>query len=609
MAKAEKIFAFSNQVGGEITKLPNELQNPALYNGTRFTNDPETCSPAQAKAGATTGIYPCARLSVDFAKALARAAMLRDGVDCGAVGYCTSTGNSIAEFIVNDVYTENTQIPASIGEVIAVAYDSNSGLLLAEQGGKKVDVSKTGYAPFLMGLWGAFEKLEGFSEAFDKYLSKASNEEDIQKAACRMAAIAYEALQDGGNINLAAAPDNTNVRRLTDQQTLSERFAADEVVGTFKKFSVGASRQKRTPLTITSTQQFCGAFATDRELRAEEKELVPKLDDAYILPDEIVMAAKLISNTKKGIRPMTNIMLRGDPSVGKTAGARALAAGLGLPYVAFTCNAGTELYNLIGDMMPVDASAQNAQSVNAEMFKDFPSATDISMDPVTAYQQITGEEKADANEAECFAALFSAMMKTAGAAVQQGGFRYVESPLIRAVRYGWVCELQEPSLITRASVLPGLNGLMDETGYIVLPTGEILRRHPDTVIISTLNVDLEGCRPLNQSFIDRHHLIIDMEAPKDETIIKRIKGMTGCDDSIDLTTMVDTMHQIASVARSRGASDGNVNSMRALASWVEAVAITGEYRRSAEYTIVSCATADALTRKELSAVIANKFKV
>ena len=73
--------------------------------------------------------------------------------------------------------------------------------------------------------------------------------------------------------------------------------------------------------------------------------------------------------------------------------------------------------------------------------------------------------------------------------------------------------------------------------------------------------------------------------------------------------MVDTMHQIASVARSRGASDGNVNSMRALASWVEAVAITGEYRRSAEYTIVSCATADALTRKELSAVIANKFKV
>lgn len=40
---------------------------------------------------------------------------------------------------------------------------------------------------------------------------------------------------------------------------------------------------------------------------------------------------------------MNNIMLRGDPSVGKTAGARAMAAGLNLPYTFVTCNAGTEI--------------------------------------------------------------------------------------------------------------------------------------------------------------------------------------------------------------------------------------------------------------------------
>ena len=91
------------------------------------------------------------------------------------------------------------------------------------------------------------------------------------------------------------------------------------------------------------------------------------------------------------------------------------------------------------------------------------------------------------------------------------GFKYVESPLVRAIRNGWVCELQEPSLITRPAVMPGLNGLLDETGCVVLPTGEMLHRHPDCIIISTLNIDLEGCRPLNQAFMDRHHIIMDMQ--------------------------------------------------------------------------------------------------
>ena len=50
-------------------------------------------------------------------------------------------------------------------------------------------------------------------------------------------------------------------------------------------------------------------------------------------------------------------------------GARAIAAGLGLPYTFVTCNAGTEMYNFIGDMMPVDSSA-TSESINAELFKE-----------------------------------------------------------------------------------------------------------------------------------------------------------------------------------------------------------------------------------------------
>lgn len=234
-----------------------------------------------------------------------------------------------------------------------------------------------------------------------------------------------------------------------------------------------------------------------------------------------------------------------------------------------------------------------------------PSATDISMDPAASYQAITGIEKQDATEAECFTELFRAMMKRCAAACSSG-FRYVESPLVKAIRNGWLCEVQEPSLIQRPAVMPGLNGLLDETGCIVLPTGEMLHRHPDCVIVSTLNVDLEGCRPLNQAFLDRHHIIMDMVCPDDKIIMERIKKMTGCDDTINLMAMIDTMRQIAKVAASRGATDGNTNSMRQLASWVEAVMVTGDYKASAEWTIISGTTADPEVRAELANVVKNR---
>ena len=254
----------------------------------------------------------------------------------------------------------------------------------------------------------------------------------------------------------------------------------------------------------------------------------------------------------------------------------------------------------------VSKSRQNGGLyINEEMFADLPSATDISMDPAMAYEQITGQEKRDATEKDYFSEMFRLMMSRCAEACSQG-FRYVESSLIKAIRNGWLCEIQEPSLITRPAVMPGLNGLLDETGKISLPTGEVLTRHPDCIIVSTLNNDLNGCKPLNQSYMDRHHLIIDMECPSDKVIIDRIKGMTGCDDSVNLAEMVDVMRQIAKVTQQRGAMDGNTNSMRSLANWAHGVMMGMDYAEMAEYTVISGATSDPDIRRELSRVVANK---
>lgn len=217
---------------------------------------------------------------------------------------------------------------------------------------------------------------------------------------------------------------------------------------------------------------------------------------------------------------------------------------------------------------------------------------------------ITGVSKPDATETECMTELFRKQLSLCADACKNG-FKYVESPLVRAIRNGWVCELQEPSLITRPAVMPGLNGLLDETGCVVLPTGEMLHRHPDCIIISTLNIDLEGCRPLNQSFIDRHHIIMDMVTPSEAVIESRIRGMTGCDDTVPLKQMIAFVKEIAEICARFGATDGNVNSMRSLANWVQAGSITGNYATAATWTVISGATSDLATREELVRKLAN----
>lgn len=428
--------------------------------------------------------------------------------------------------------------------------------------------------------------------------------EKAQNDAAAEVAKKHVILLAGGGGGMGESGGSAGGGGLEGQGPVANRYYAPSTIrGTFKKMSFTGVSKTKVP-TFRSTAKFVGAFADEnRVLTEEEKGLVPQIGEEYILPKEVVTICHLVAKTRGTKRPMTNIMLRGDPSVGKTAGARAIAAGLGLPYTFITCNAGTEIYNFIGEMMPVDSS-NSADSINEELFKDLPTATDISMDPAAAYEVITGTPKPDATEVECMTEMFRKQLKLCADACSNG-FKYVESPLVRAIRNGWVCELQEPSLITRPSVMPGLNGLLDETGCVVLPTGEMLHRHPDCIIISTLNIDLEGCRPLNQSFIDRHHIIMDMTAPTDAAIEARIRGMTGCDDTVPLRTMITCMKQVAKTCERNGATDGNINSMRSLANWVQAGSLTGDYSKAAEWTIVSGATTDPDTRKQLLQDVAN----
>lgn len=64
-------------------------------------------------------------------------------------------------------------------------------------------------------------------------------------------------------------------------------------------------------------------------------------------------------------------------------------------------------------------------------------------------------------------------------------FTYIETDFIRALKHGYLVELQEPTTIIQPGVLVGLNSLLEQKGSITLPTGEVIHRHPDAVVVVT----------------------------------------------------------------------------------------------------------------------------
>ena len=81
--------------------------------------------------------------------------------------------------------------------------------------------------------------------------------------------------------------------------------------------------------------------------------------------------------------------------------------------------------------------------------------------------------------------------------------------------------IDEVTLPQNPGVVPALNPAMDATQSITLPTGEIVRRHPDCIFVGTTNLDLEGCRNLNQAWQDRCQLIIHLPEPTEEVLKAR----------------------------------------------------------------------------------------
>lgn len=421
-----------------------------------------------------------------------------------------------------------------------------------------------------------------------------------------------------------------NILRVSQGQLDSGTYTPSDVIA--GEFTIFASTQRVTVKKVTESvahSDFINKYplGTGRTLSALEQSLVPQLPSWYIIPDEVVDICKHASATTGKPTQMRNFLLRGPAGTGKTMGAKAIAAGLNLPYMKYTCSAGTEIFDFIGMVFPETDSVSTG---NAELDKEkealkamgginytnvaklmkLPDLDDMDYDPAGVYQALTGRENNNATAQDCMSIVLEKVtdkvqqLSQRADDAQSGGqaYTYVETDFIKALKNGYVIEIQEPTTIMQPGVLVGLNSMLEQTGSITLPTGEIINRHPDAVVVVTTNVTYEGCRGLNQSVIDRMSLVHDVELPSPEIMAERAMSVTGFDDDYLVSKMVQVVNDMSEYMHKNGISDGSCG-MRSLIDWIISTDITGDAYTSALYTIISKATADEEDREALKTTI------
>lgn len=605
-----------------------------LFNYSRSLPVPfDTMTNKKVKVASMYGAKTESTLCGSVIKAVHAMCRCMNGTGEGAVGQI-DTNKSVAEYkssVGPDAY-HLVVFDAASGSALASVYDKNTELIeqyVAHPSQRDGAAIFFALMPFLMS---DAEFDETFQEYYDQFIAGYP---DMAKATESMAILcdnAYRRIKDDtcpAHINITVDKSG-NLMRVSQGQLDSGSFVPTSVTaGEFTIFAkTGPAVIKKAGVVVEHTD-FVGKYplTPGRTLSALELSLIPKLPEWYIIPPEVVDICKHAQKTTGRPMQMRNFLLRGPAGTGKTMGAKAIAAGLGLPYMKYTCSANTEIFDFTGMIFPeTDAVSTGSPELDREreILKSMggisyanvaklmllPDLDDMDYDPAGVYQALTGVENLAATVQDCMCVVLEkvtekvqALSKRAENRQSSGqNYTYVETDFVKALKHGYLVEVQEPSTIIQPGVLVGLNSLLEQEGSITLPTGEIIRRHPDTVVIVTTNVSYEGCRQMNQSVVDRMSLVKDIDLPEPEVMVQRAMSVTGCADEYLVSQMVQVVNDMADYCRKNSITDGACG-MRSLIDWVISAEISGDPYLSAKYTVISKATADEEDREALITTI------
>ena len=605
-----------------------------LFNYSRSLPVPfDTMTNKKVKVASMYGAKTESTLCGSVIKAVHAMCRCMNGTGEGAVGQI-DTNKSVAEYkssVGPDAY-HLVVFDAASGSALASVYDKNTELIeqyVAHPSQRDGAAIFFALMPFLMS---DAEFDETFQEYYDQFIAGYP---DMAKATESMAILcdnAYRRIKDDtcpAHINITVDKSG-NLMRVSQGQLDSGSFVPTSVTaGEFTIFAkTGPAVIKKAGVVVGHTD-FVGKYllTPGRTLSALELSLIPKLPEWYIIPPEVVDICKHAQKTTGRPIQMRNFLLRGPAGTGKTMGAKAIAAGLGLPYMKYTCSANTEIFDFTGMIFPETDAVSTGSSeldrereilksmggisyANVAKLMRLPDLDDMDYDPAGVYQALTGVENLAATVQDCMSVVLEkvtekvqALSKRAENRQSSGqNYTYVETDFVKALKHGYLVEVQEPSTIIQPGVLVGLNSLLEQEGSITLPTGEIIRRHPDTVVIVTTNVSYEGCRSMNQSVVDRMSLVKDIELPEPEVMVQRAMAVTGCADEYLVSQMVQVVNDMADYCRKNSITDGACG-MRSLIDWVISAEISGDPYLSAKYTVISKATADEEDREALITTI------
>lgn len=605
-----------------------------LFNYSRSLPVPfDTMTNKKVKVASMYGAKTESTLCGSVIKAVHAMCRCMNGTGEGAVGQI-DTNKSVAEYkssVGPDAY-HLVVFDAASGSALASVYDKNTELIeqyVAHPSQRDGAAIFFALMPFLMS---DAEFDETFQEYYDQFIAGYP---DMAKATESMAILcdnAYRRIKDDtcpAHINITVDKSG-NLMRVSQGQLDSGSFVPTSVTaGEFTIFAkTGPAVIKKAGVVVEHTD-FVGKYplTPGRTLSALELSLIPKLPEWYIIPPEVVDICKHAQKTTGRPMQMRNFLLRGPAGTGKTMGAKAIAAGLGLPYMKYTCSANTEIFDFTGMIFPETEAVSTGSSeldrereilksmggisyANVAKLLRLPELDDMDYDPAGVYQALTGVENLAATVQDCMSVVLEKVTEKVQALSkrtenrQSSGqnYTYVETDFVKALKHGYLVEVQEPSTIIQPGVLVGLNSLLEQEGSITLPTGEIIRRHPDTVVIVTTNVSYEGCRSMNQSVVDRMSLVKDIELPEPEVMVQRAMAVTGCADEYLVSQMVQVVNDMADYCRKNSITDGACG-MRSLIDWVISAEISGDPYLSAKYTVISKATADEEDREALITTI------
>ena len=106
--------------------------------------------------------------------------------------------------------------------------------------------------------------------------------------------------------------------------------------------------------------------------------------------------------------------------------------------------------------------------------------------------------------------------------LKDGSVFFEEGPIARASRHGGFAILDEINM-ARNEALAVLHSSLDHRRVIDIPGYELIKIHPATRFIATMNYGYEGTRDLNEALLSRF-VVIELERIREDELINLIKS-------------------------------------------------------------------------------------